>query len=407
MRRCEGEQSEGTRRSGGIAIPLLMLHLTVLAAIVIGGCAVEGRSEAGRGADEKRGGGKEESAEDVRSVRQRTILLQGTNHAHIHRRRYGYGSERSASVLQHLSDLGANAVALTPFAYQQRADAPEVYGYGPDDPGETPDPTMRVDDVAAEVASAKEAGLAVVLKPHIWAGDFHDGEEWHGSIRQNSPEEHARWFASYRRFILGWARFAEEHEVEVLSLGTELVAMTLGYPDEWRELIGEVRTIYSGLLTYTAHWDREYHEIAFWDDLDLIGVAAYFPLDAPADASVDDLIGAWGPWIAEIDSIADRFDRDWAFLEVGYRPVSATWHEPWTYDGGTPDSSAQIRAYTALFSVLETSPRSIGHLIWKTFTDLPEGSRQGEQTGFSLLSSPAESTITSSWHRTRTLNPQF
>ena len=294
---------------------------------------------------------------------------------------------------------GANAVALTPFAYQPTADAAEIHGYGPDDPGATPDPTLRDADVAAEVAAAHELGLRVMLKPHIWAGDFHHGEEWHGTIRQNSAEEHARWFASYRRFILGWTDFAAEHNVAAISLGTELVEMTTTYPDDWRALIAEIRERFDGIVTYTAHWEKEYEAITFWDELDYIGIAAYFPLDAPAEAGVDELVAAWRPWIDEITTVADRFDRPYILLEAGYRPVSATWHEPWAYSGGTPDTNAQVIAFDALFRAFDEEPRYAGLYIWKTFTDKLEGFQQGEQLDFSFLDLPTAATVKKHWYQ--------
>lgn len=46
---------------------------------------------------------------------------------------------------------------------------------------------------------------------------------------------------------------------------------------EWTELIKKVRNVYSGKLTYAANFDN-YQNIAFWDQLDFIGINAYFKL---------------------------------------------------------------------------------------------------------------------------------
>ena len=45
----------------------------------------------------------------------------------------------------------------------------------------------------------------------------------------------------------------------------------------WWELIANIRQSYSGQLTYAANFDN-YQEVYFWDQLDLIGINAYFPL---------------------------------------------------------------------------------------------------------------------------------
>ena len=46
---------------------------------------------------------------------------------------------------------------------------------------------------------------------------------------------------------------------------------------EWKKLIGEIRTVYTGQLTYASNFDN-YHNIAFWEDLDVMGINAYFKL---------------------------------------------------------------------------------------------------------------------------------
>jgi len=46
---------------------------------------------------------------------------------------------------------------------------------------------------------------------------------------------------------------------------------------EWKKLIQNIRKIYSGQLTYAANFDN-YQNIAFWEDLDVMGINAYFKL---------------------------------------------------------------------------------------------------------------------------------
>ncbi len=46
---------------------------------------------------------------------------------------------------------------------------------------------------------------------------------------------------------------------------------------QWYQLIETIRGEYSGQLTYAANFDN-YHNIAFWDKLDFIGINAYFQL---------------------------------------------------------------------------------------------------------------------------------
>lgn len=292
---------------------------------------------------------------------------RGVNHAHVHRNGRGYGSPVSAAELGALKAIGVTHVALTPFGYQQSFDAPHVQFGG--------DRSMSTEHIAAEVKAAHAIGIKVTMKPHIWSRDFWRGEQWHGTVDQPTPEAHALWWADYRAMSLHWARFCEDHRVEVFCIGTELVKMTAQYPDEWRTLITDIRAVYNGKVTYAAHWYAELNEITFWDALDFVGVSAYFPLEAPAGATKAELVTAWEPHKVSLARLATRTGKSIAFMEVGYRPVSDAHRKPWEYDGGEPDEGGQARAYGALFEALGGEPWWMGAYVWKTFTDPGRGRR--------------------------------
>ena len=211
---------------------------------------------------------------------------RGANLAHIHRRGSGYGSDTAGRALDQLAEVGFNSIAITPFAYQKTHDAPVLAGFTgrPGDAGffKGTDPSMTDEDVTRQIRQARDRGMRVMLKPHIWAGDFWKGEQWHGTVTQASARDHAQWWGAYRAFILHYATLAADAEAEGFCIGTELLTMTREYPDEWRALIRDVRDIFPGHVTYAAHWESEYEAIEFWDDLDSIGISSYFPLDAPA-----------------------------------------------------------------------------------------------------------------------------
>lgn len=321
----------------------------------------------------------------------------GVNHAHVHSRGIGYGSDASERQHRWIASIGGNAIAITPFGFQRGARSDELVGFGPDDVPGTRDRSMNRDDMAAEIAAAHRNGLRVMVKPHIWSNDFWNGGEWHGTIEQNTPEEHRRWWASYRTMILYYARFAEENKADYFCVGTELVKMTTTYPGEWRGLIADVRNVFKGGITYAAHWDREWRAISFWDALDYIGIASYFPLNAPDSASVEQLVQLWQPYRTAIDSVARSFDRNVLFLEFGYRPVAGTWREPWLYEGGTPDPEAQRKGFEAMFRAFRNDPWFRGIYVWKSFTDDAAARRSGEQTGFVFKGLPGERVLKSWW----------
>lgn len=332
-------------------------------------------------------------------------FICGVNHAHIHRRGHGYGSDRSQAELTTLRILGVNAIALTPFGYQDGATADGIRGYpgrpGPSEFFAANDDTMKDTDLIMEMNHARALGMSVAMKPQIWSRDFWDGREWHGTILQKTPEEHARWWESYREFSLHYARVAIQGRATIYCVGTELVEMSTKYPDEWRGLIHDIRALPGGetlQLTYSAHWDRELDAISFWDALDFIGLGAYYPLDAPFGASVEALEKAWTPHRQRLATLHKRWGKPVLFLEAGYRAVAGNHQRPWEYSGGDPDSAAQARSYEALFRALHAEAWWAGVYFWKTFTDPDLASVRGDAPQFGFRNRPAE-TVVSKWFR--------
>jgi len=311
---------------------------------------------------------------------------RGVNHAHIHRDGRGYGSSVSAKELAELKAIGVTHIAITPFGYQRGFDN-DTIAFG------NRDRSMTDEHLLAEMRHAHELGIAVTLKPHIWSNDFGRGEQWHGTIDQSTPEAHARWWNDYRQLALHYAHLAQQGEIEQYCIGTELVKMTTQYPDQWRALIAEIRQVYDGQLTYAAHWYEEWQQIAFWDALDSIGIAAYFPLDAPIGADVDQLVAAWSPHKRQLEAMHRRTGLPVVFMEVGYRPVVDCHVEPWRHGGGEVSEAAQARAFDAMFIALGGESWWRGAYIWKTFTDPARGHSHADGPGFVFRGTSAQAVL--------------
>lgn len=112
---------------------------------------------------------------------------------------------------------------------------------------------------------------------------------------------------------------------------------------EWRRLIAEVRKVYSGTITYAANFD-EYREVGFWDDLDLIGINAYFPLRELPDPEISEELLAtelelgWQRVYGEIETFLAKKDlgtRQVLFTELGYTRFRDMSVAPWAGDGFT------------------------------------------------------------------------
>ena len=253
--------------------------------------------------------------------------------------------------LDNLAALGVNWVELNVFWFQDDVDstviAPDFSLYSASDAS-----------VKLAIDEAHRRGMRVMLKPVVSLRD--DPAHWRGDILGS-----AEWFTGaqgYGAFMAHWADLAQQKGVEMLCVGTELTAAT-AQEGQWRTLIADLRSRYSGPLVYAANHGGEASateaDIAWWDALDYIGLDAYYPLTDKTDPTPAELAAAWAEraamiedWLAALDP-ADR--KPILFTEVGYRSWDGTNRAP--YDGSAwgatnVDPQEQADCYAALFSTL-------------------------------------------------------
>jgi len=116
------------------------------------------------------------------------------------------------------------------------------------------------------IDQAKRRKLRVMLTTRLAVEN-----ESERAARKLKPQDWERWWWSYRRLALHYARVASMRKVSMYAIGSEL-SSTESQADRWRKLIKEVRRIYKGKLTYFAAAEG-FDKVAFWDQLDIVGVS--------------------------------------------------------------------------------------------------------------------------------------
>ena len=118
--------------------------------------------------------------------------------------------------LEGLEAAGFNTVAVTAYAMQGDWDSDTLW-FEPPDPG-----------VVGEIRAARERGLHVVLILRVALDHAFERNKflWHGMIVPRDEETLGAWFAAYSRFVTAWAVVAEEEDVDLLGIGSELNSMT-------------------------------------------------------------------------------------------------------------------------------------------------------------------------------------
>jgi len=237
------------------------------------------------------------------------------------------------------------------------------------------------ESVVHAINQCHEQGMKVMLKPMV---DCRDGE-WRGNINPSND-----WFSAYQDFISFWAQIAEEHKVELLCIGCELTK-TVSWSSSWKNIIQNTRTYYTGPLTYAANHGNE-KNVNWWNDLDYIGIDAYYPLTDKNDPTLNELKTAWEN---RANSLENWLNSNWqemkiVFAEVGYQSVDGTNRTPWWTDPSshTMDFQEQAECYEALLSVCRERSWWLGAFWWNWETD-PDGGGEDDPY-WTPVNKPAE-----------------
>lgn len=263
------------------------------------------------------------------------------------------------SDLDDLQTIDADWIAVVPYAFNDGSSPQIHYRMNGQWWGE------GLEGIIETIRLAKEAGFKVMLKPHVWV----KGQGWPGDFTLSDEADWQAWEKSYASFTKTMTQVADSMEVELFCIGTEHRQAVIQRPDFWKTLIDTIRTQYHGKLTYAANWDN-YENVLFWNQLDFIGIDAYFPLSEDKTPSVEVLVEAWEDPVDNMLKVQRKYKKPILFTEYGYRSIDFTAHGHWQY--GSEDvvmnMEGQQHAYEALYQVFWDQPWFAGGFIWKWYT---------------------------------------
>lgn len=261
-----------------------------------------------------------------------------------------FQDDETSDSLDAIRDLGGNWLAVVHTWYQDTKTSTTIYEHASKSPTDA--------DLRSLIPLAKEKGFSILLKPHV---DIVDGS-WRGQI---DPSNLSAWQTSYREFILHEAELAEELGIETLAIATELKTRS-GDTSFWRDVIADIRDVFSGELTYAANWD-EVESVAFWDDLDFIGSDFYYPLTDDANATQADMEAALVTIGEELQTFSEEQGKTYLFTEIGYRSNDGTNIKPYDYSSdGTIDEQEQADAYAAVLATYSDVSWLDGLFWWRS-----------------------------------------
>ncbi len=258
-----------------------------------------------------------------------------------------------------IEEVNAGWIALVPFGFSKSGETGVRFGSDRQWWGE------RVEGVEECIKKAHKAGVKVMVKPQVY---MHN--DWVGDMAFDTEKEWKEWENSYREYIITFAKVAADQSAEMFCIGTEYKLAAQRREAFWRSLIKEIRTFYKGELTYSSNWDG-YESIPFWDDLDYIGLSAYFPLTDDKTPSVDDLIDKWQETKSILNKLSRREGKPILFTEYGYMSIDKCAWKAWEIEKERHklpvNEQAQANALEALYTVFWKESWWAGGFMWKWF----------------------------------------
>ncbi|MGY5352246.1 glycoside hydrolase family 113 [Wenyingzhuangia sp. IMCC45533] len=289
-------------------------------------------------------------------------------------------SEIKESSFDSIYGLGANWVSIIPYAISKGYETTLTYNTSQHWWGE------RYEGVTALIQHAKKHQLKVMLKPHVW---FVGGAATDFVL--SSESDWITWEKNYNNYILFYAKVAQEQKVEILCFSTELKRVVQKRPLFFEKLIKQVKTVYSGKLTYAANWDN-YQNVTFWNQLDYIGIDAYFPLSDEKQPTLQTLKTAWAPIKNHLEELSGQLDKPVLFTEYGFESCDFNTKQTWGSNGAYPENQqAQLIAYQSLFDTFYSQKWFAGGFLWKWH--LTDRTQRNVKTSFTPQGKKAMSVV--------------
>ncbi|MEM6831183.1 MAG: hypothetical protein AAF551_11775 [Bacteroidota bacterium] len=291
-------------------------------------------------------------------------------------------SEVSSDKVGEVKRVNANWVAVIPYGFSRSGQSSVTYDHSRQWWGE------KTTGAGMLINYAKDKGLKVMIKPHVWVM----GEGWTGDFKLASESEWKQWEADYTAYLLNYAKVADSLGVDLLCVGTEYRTPAKERPEFWIGLIEKVRKVYKGPITYASNWDN-YMNITWWDQVDYIGIDAYFPLAEGDSPSLEEIKKGWEPLHSDLHNLSLKWERPILFTEYGFQSADGAAGKHWEVNKSLEYANMEIqrKAYEATFESFWNDAWFAGGFLWKWHLTNRGVSRN--KTRFTPQGKSAEKTI--------------
>ena len=293
--------------------------------------------------------------------------------------------------IKQLTNYNANYGVIVPYAWMQSLEEPEVF-YN----SERGSWGGRPHGVKITIDLMKKQNLKVLLKPQLWIGRG----QYTGHIDLKTEAEWKILEDSYKAYIMRFAKIAASKNIGMFCIGTELDSFVKLRPEYWDKLIKDIRAVYKGKITYAGNWDS-YKYVHFWDQLDFIGIDAYFPVSEEKTPTASIIQESWKKWIDEMSMLSRKLDKKILFTEYGYISADYAGKEPWANarEDRLENQKAQAILFQNLFDAVWGKEWFAGGFIWKHHAE--QSRRRGYEKLFTTQDKEAQKVVAANYLKFR------
>lgn len=248
-------------------------------------------------------------------------------------------SSAAAAVVAYIKQLNANSISISfPFFMSNRQSS-QVFATT-----KTPTPTQ----LGLLITDAERAGLYVSIRPLL--SEYQIG----GNRTTWQPVDISAWFASYRQFLLPYARIAQSRKVGMFFIGAEF--QRFGHSTLWNSLARALAKVYHGRLAYSNNGSGNLSR-STGGQYTHKTVDAYPPINPP-------FLSGW-----------QTFDRGLPagtiLSEVGIGAWDGAWQAPWQHRQSQQQFDPRVQAnwFTAACQAAKTT--KLGGVYFWTLGLLP------------------------------------
>lgn len=151
-------------------------------------------------------------------------------------------------------------------------------------------------DIRYVIDLAHQNGMQVVLKPHVTLANIQQNR----MLGNTDPTTFSStsFFRDWGNYLNDLVRDTATQQPDVICIGTEFNVFDWNHLGEWSSLIGSLRTLYGGQLTYDSLFSvyssvKDVSDVSFWSLLDFISCSLYVPLSTNQNAPLTSLNAAW------------------------------------------------------------------------------------------------------------------